>query len=154
MSDYHLLDREDKYPFTFKFSTADNVTTLKTFTLESDNADVTGDGTVTNTPFAGKMLLITSFNLVADAGVTLGHFAFDGKTIVAGSFEAMAGADPFKADAQQVTLGSAGNAMVVKDIWGQGYLPCRWKIDLKASATAPGSGIDATIKGFVLPNRF
>jgi hypothetical protein len=44
--------------------------------------------------------------------------------------------------------------MVVKDIWGQHYLPARWKFDLKASVSAAVSGIDITLKGFVLPNRF
>lgn len=141
-------------PFHMKCSTDDDSTTVKEFTLETGTFDLLSTGTGVAAALAGKMLVITGFDLVVDTGVVLDYFMLDGAVYVSGRAMGLSGGQDYLCSGEQQTPGSAGNKPTLKDVFGLDYIVCRWKIGIKASTSTTGVGIDALIKGFYIRNKF
>jgi len=134
-------------PFRLNFSLADNTITYPnrtSFTLDSDDFDIDGDGTDNTTPFLSQMLIITGYKIVLDTGVTLGGFIIDGKTVIAQALTA----GTYSFDGESISA-TEGNYQSLENIL-DGFLVCRDKLELWASASQQGSGIDVSLIGFRL----
>ena len=130
-------------------------TTVSTLTLETSNVDIAGSGVDATAPFAGKMILVTGFEILNGTGQVVEYLQIDGKSIVNGvALTAMgyAAANKYQADGEEVTKATNGSAPKLKDLFGVPFIPCRKEIKLKASAGASTSTV--VIKAIVLDNQY
>ena len=131
-------------PFRLNFSLADNTTGYENradFTLDEDDFDYDGDNVDETTPFKDEVLIITGYKLVLDTGVTLGAFIIDGKRVTGQALTA----GTYYFDAEPISA-TGGNHPSLEELL-QGFLTCRDKLEVWASASQGGSGIDVSVIG-------